>query len=330
MTSHYHQNTPSGFNGLQGITFLPPPELSLSTGTDFQGEKAPLGGSRKRPEIVSLHDDLNNQGKVAHHEEDDERVRGSSELWKRGVQCYGKLCSRGHWKPAEDAKLKELVKQFGPQNWNLIAEHIHGRSGKSCRLRWYNQLDPRINKKAFTDEEEEKLLAAHRLYGSKWAMIAKLFPGRTDNAVKNHWHVIMARRHGEQQHQQHSIVYYRKRSSRHNEIAADLETGQDPDRTCSDSTITNNAEEPGGLSLTPSSAKAPLLRLSPPQTGSPESNRGISEAVENVSSGKYPAGSAAAAMEPHSGRSGSDGCYRKKMRVEVPTFIDFLGVGHSR
>lgn len=40
-----------------------------------------------------------------------------------------KACRRGHWRPGEDEKLRQLVEEFGPRNWNSIAEKLKGRSG---------------------------------------------------------------------------------------------------------------------------------------------------------------------------------------------------------
>jgi hypothetical protein len=95
----------------------------------------------------------------------------------------------------EDDYMVAVVRQHGVKKWGLISDlmnHKFGvdfRTAKLCReryniptinyaVRWHNHLDPSINKKAWTDQEEMQFMAAHTVLGNRWAEISKVLKGR--------------------------------------------------------------------------------------------------------------------------------------------------------
>lgn len=78
--------------------------------------------------------------------------------------------------------------------WNEIAEEMNkqfpdkSRTGKQYRERYVNYVQfeqQEAKNTSWTVEEEDLLFRCYREMGTKWTLIAKIIPSKSENSLKN-------------------------------------------------------------------------------------------------------------------------------------------------
>jgi hypothetical protein len=122
-----------------------------------------------------------------------------------GMQDYqyrNAMLRPGHWPwlsgkylkvrftPDEDARLTDLVDEYGTNDWGAVALAMQTRNARQCRERYKNYLDPALRTDWWTAEEDALLQRKYDELGAKWNRISKFFKNRPDNALRNRWRLL--------------------------------------------------------------------------------------------------------------------------------------------
>jgi len=103
---------------------------------------------------------------------------------------------RGVWNDEESRLLGRLVQQKGQKSWNEIAELLNdqcgtGKTGKQCRERYRNYVDPALEKSEWKPNEKLLFIILYQVYGNQWMVISKLLSSRSDVTIKNYFYRIV-------------------------------------------------------------------------------------------------------------------------------------------
>jgi hypothetical protein len=105
------------------------------------------------------------------------------------------------WSKEEDALLLQIVQNMRvPMKWSIVAQSLPERTGKQCRERYVNHLNPRLKSSDWNPVEDTTIFHLYGSMGSHWAKMSKVVPGRTDNGIKNRFHNLRRQYEREDEH----------------------------------------------------------------------------------------------------------------------------------
>ena len=113
---------------------------------------------------------------------------------RRGPSLSNSARYRSLFTTSEDHQLARLVGDIGEDDWAKVASHMHNRTARQCRERWFTYLSPKVNLSAWSHDEDVILVQLFPEIGTSWSRYLAYFNNRTVNNIKNRWHTLSRRK----------------------------------------------------------------------------------------------------------------------------------------
>merc|ERR1711879_1022263 len=92
----------------------------------------------------------------------------------------------GVWTNIEDEILKSAIMKYGLNQWSRIASLMSRKSAKQCKARWFDWLDPGINKTFFSKEDDSKIIYLQSIFPSHWKTISEILKRPPQHCIERY------------------------------------------------------------------------------------------------------------------------------------------------
>jgi hypothetical protein len=94
--------------------------------------------------------------------------------------------AKGLWTPDEDERVRQYVAQYGTAGIAQLAGDMD-RCSKQVRSRWFEVIDPAINREEWSPAEDDFIISMQATVGNKWSKMESFLDHRPQTHVKDRY-----------------------------------------------------------------------------------------------------------------------------------------------
>lgn len=96
------------------------------------------------------------------------------------------MSTSAHWTSSEDTILTAAIRKYGLYQWSRISSLLPKKTPHQCKARWFNYVNPKLVKAAWSTSDDSKLLKLIKERPNQWTTIAQMLNRSVDDSIQRY------------------------------------------------------------------------------------------------------------------------------------------------